>query len=161
MRRSDLCEVYCISDLSVITQRLNAVSELIQKDDMFYSLRSVISRFIDISHLLALCIQIPRTETWKTAEDKITHLIYLKNSLDLVEPLRQALSDCECPLLKAQLEVDCVHSRLLYSVHFSKLCITRTAGDQKKLFELYGISRYTMFFEWGKRKSGKVVRVIR
>ena len=28
---------------------------------------------------------------------------------------------------------------------YSKLCITRTAGDQRKMFELYGISSWTMF----------------
>ncbi|NWI25091.1 MSH4 protein, partial [Sula dactylatra] len=37
----------------------------------------------------------------KTAESKITNLIYLKHTLELVEPLKTALRSCNTPLLKA------------------------------------------------------------
>ena len=66
---------------------------------------AVISRFIDVDHLISLCVQIPKHETVKTAENKITHIILLKHVLELVEPLRTALGDGEHSLLKAYYEV--------------------------------------------------------
>lgn len=52
-----------------------------------------------------MCVQIPKHETVKTAENKITHIIFLKHVLELVEPLRTALADGEDSLLKAYYEV--------------------------------------------------------
>ena len=53
------------------------------------------------------------------------------------------------------------------SIDYNKLCIARTAGDQKKTFVLKGISSYTMLFEWGNETnvsesctSFAIVRVI-
>eukprot|EP00731_Ephydatia_muelleri_P017612 Em0010g710a len=59
-----------------------------------------LKRFLDVDHLLALCIQLPKVETVKTAESKITHVIYLKHVLELVDPLRTALEGSENPLLR-------------------------------------------------------------
>lgn len=57
-----------------------------------------------MDHLISLCVQIPKHETVKTAENKITHIIHLKHVLELVEPLRTALADGEHSLLKAYYE---------------------------------------------------------
>jgi len=51
------------------------------------------------------CSQIPKQENIKTAESKITHMMYLKHTLELVAPFRDALGDCENPLLKASYKV--------------------------------------------------------
>ena len=90
---------------------------------MFYSLQSgelfvqhneknlfwriALKRFLDVDHLLALCIQLPKVETVKTAESKITHVIYLKHVLELVDPLRTALEGSENPLLRGYCDVSC------------------------------------------------------
>lgn len=85
--------------------RQDVVSELTEKEEIFYTLQSVIGRFLDIDHLLSIFVQIPKQESIKTAESKITNVIYLKHTLELIEPLREALRDCENPLLKAYYKV--------------------------------------------------------
>lgn len=67
---------------------------------------TVIGRFLDVDHLTSMCVQIPKQETVKTAESKITTVIYLKHTLELVEPLRIALKDTEAELLKVYYEVN-------------------------------------------------------
>lgn len=89
------------SDLETITMRQDAVGELTEKEEVFYNLQTVIGQFPDVDHLLALLLQIPKQETIKIAESKITNIIYLKHTLELIEPLKEALKDCENPLLKA------------------------------------------------------------
>ena len=62
-------------------------------------------RFLDIDHLLSLFVQIPKQDTVKTAENNIANVIYLKHTLELIEPLREALKDFENPLLKTYYKV--------------------------------------------------------
>ena len=38
--------------------RQDVVAELTEKSEVFYNLQAVISRFLDIEHLLALCVQV-------------------------------------------------------------------------------------------------------
>lgn len=71
----------------------------------FVSFLSVLGRFLDVDHLTSMCVQIPKNETVKTAESKISAVIYLKHTLELVEPLGDALKDTETPLFKAYFEV--------------------------------------------------------
>ena len=66
----------------------------------------MIGRFLDVDHLTSMCVQIPKQETVKTAESKITTVIYLKHTLELVEPLRDSLKDTETQLFKAYHEVN-------------------------------------------------------
>ena len=77
-----------------------------------------------MDHLLALCIQLPKVETVKTAENKITHVIYLKHVLELVDPLRSALVGSENPLLRAYCDVRnymCVCACVVTNACFSSL----------------------------------------
>uniref|UniRef100_A0A8C3T4Z3 MutS protein homolog 4 n=1 Tax=Chelydra serpentina TaxID=8475 RepID=A0A8C3T4Z3_CHESE len=62
---------------------------------------TVISRFLDTEQLLSILVQIPKQDTVKAAESKITNLIYLKHTLELVDPLKAALKSCKTHLLKA------------------------------------------------------------
>ena len=70
-------------------------------DWFYYSFFSVLGRFLDVEHLISLCIQIPKKEDIRTAEARITEIIYLKHTLELVQPLQQALKDGENQLFKA------------------------------------------------------------
>ena len=45
--------------------------------------------------------QLPKQETVKTAESRITAVIFLKHTLELVEPLQAAVEPCKNPLFKA------------------------------------------------------------
>uniref|UniRef100_A0A672TZ91 MutS protein homolog 4 n=1 Tax=Strigops habroptila TaxID=2489341 RepID=A0A672TZ91_STRHB len=88
-------------DAETINTRLDCVQELLQDEELFFGLQAVISKFLDTEQLLSVLVQIPKQDTVKTAESKITNLIYLKHTLELVEPLKAALRSCTTPLLKA------------------------------------------------------------
>lgn len=77
----------------------------INLNEGLFSNLAVVGRFLDIDHLTSMCVQLPKQETVKTAESKITTVIYLKHTLELVEPLRLALKDTEAELFKAYYEV--------------------------------------------------------
>ena len=47
-------------ELETIEMRLDAVQELISHEDLFFSVQAILSRFLDVDHLLALCVQIPK-----------------------------------------------------------------------------------------------------
>lgn len=97
--RANILQPSC--DAATIQQRHEAVSDLISNSDMFYSLQSVISHFLDIDHLLALCVQVVKQETIKSAESLISNIIYLKHTLELVEPLHNALEPATNQLMLA------------------------------------------------------------
>lgn len=100
--RSNVLQPPC--DAETTNVRLDCVAELTDKEELFYGLQSVVGRFLDIDHLTSMCVQLPKQETVKTAESKITTVIYLKHTLELVEPLRLALKDTEAELFKAYYE---------------------------------------------------------
>ncbi|KAM9283751.1 mutS protein homolog 4 isoform 5-T5 [Morus bassanus] len=97
--RSNILEP--LVDAETISTRLDCVQELLQAEELFFGLQAVISKFLDTEQLLSVLVQIPKQDTVKTAESKITNLIYLKHTLELVEPLKAALRSCNTPLLKA------------------------------------------------------------
>ncbi|PVD38561.1 hypothetical protein C0Q70_01177 [Pomacea canaliculata] len=89
------------SDLETITMRQDVVREFTEKEEVFYNLKGVLSKFLDVDHIISLCVQIPKNDNVKTAESKITTVICLKHLLELVPVLQEFLKDCENPLLKA------------------------------------------------------------
>ncbi|XP_035747634.1 mutS protein homolog 4 [Egretta garzetta] len=97
--RSNILEP--LVDAETINTRLDCVQELLQDEELFFGLQAVISKFLDTEQLLSVLVQIPKQDTIKAAESKITNLIYLKHTLELVEPLKAALRSCNTPLLKA------------------------------------------------------------
>ncbi|CAI8042288.1 MutS protein homolog 4 [Geodia barretti] len=75
--------------------------ELTENEVMFYSVESVLGQFLDVDHLLSLCIKIPKNDNMKTAESKITKVIHLKHTLELVSTLLEAIKFSESELLVA------------------------------------------------------------
>uniref|UniRef100_A0A2R9BDR9 MutS homolog 4 n=1 Tax=Pan paniscus TaxID=9597 RepID=A0A2R9BDR9_PANPA len=97
--RSNILEP--LVDIETINMRLDCVQELLQDEELFFGLQSVISRFLDTEQLLSVLVQIPKQDTVNAAESKITNLIYLKHTLELVDPLKIAMKNCNTPLLRA------------------------------------------------------------
>ncbi|XP_034433272.1 mutS protein homolog 4 isoform X3 [Hippoglossus hippoglossus] len=97
--RSNILEP--LVDVDTINIRLDAVHELLQDEDLFFGLKNAIGHFLDIDQLLSVLVQIPKQETVQVAEAKITHVIQLKHTLDLVPRLRMVLKNCNTALLKA------------------------------------------------------------
>ncbi|XP_041669007.1 mutS protein homolog 4 [Cheilinus undulatus] len=97
--RSNILEP--LVDVDTINIRLDSIQELLQDEELFYGLKNAIGHFLDIDQLLSVLIQIPKQETVQVAEAKITHVIQLKHTLDLVPGLRMVLKNCNTALLKA------------------------------------------------------------
>ncbi|KAM3914999.1 mutS protein homolog 4 [Leptodactylus fuscus] len=97
--RSNILEP--LIDLDTINTRLDCVQEFLADEELFFSLQSVLSRFLDTEQLLSNLIQIPKQDTEKAADTKISYLISLKHTLELVEPLKTVLKKCKTPLLQA------------------------------------------------------------
>ncbi|XP_033614120.1 mutS protein homolog 4 isoform X3 [Fukomys damarensis] len=97
--RSNILEP--LVDIETINMRLDCVQELLQDEGLFFGLQSVISKFLDTEQLLSVLVQIPKQDTVNAAESKITNLIYLKHTLELVAPLKNALKNCNTTLLRA------------------------------------------------------------
>ncbi|XP_014778440.1 mutS protein homolog 4 [Octopus bimaculoides] len=89
------------SDIETITLRQDVVSELTDNEDLFFNLQSILKRFLDVDHLLSLCVQMPKQETIRTAESKITNIIYLKHILEMLPALQDALKKSDNTLLVA------------------------------------------------------------
>ncbi|KAM7403012.1 hypothetical protein PAMA_003775 [Pampus argenteus] len=97
--RSNILEP--LVDVDTISIRLDTIQELLQDEELFFGLKNAISHFLDTDQLLSVLIQIPKQETVQVAEAKITHVIQLKHTLDLVPRLRMLLKNCNTALLKA------------------------------------------------------------
>ena len=87
------------ADYETIKLRQSVVGELTEKETVFYNLQAVLSKFLDVDHILAHCVQVCRSPTVKGAESNITTAICLKHVLVLVPNLQDTLKDCENPLL--------------------------------------------------------------
>ncbi|XP_037355926.1 mutS protein homolog 4 isoform X2 [Talpa occidentalis] len=72
--RSNILEP--LVDIETIHMRLDCVHELLQDEELFFGLQSVISRFLDTEQLLSVLVQIPKQDT-------------------------DALKNCNTPLLRA------------------------------------------------------------
>jgi len=83
------------ADIETINTRLDVVEELTHREDLFKGLRAVLGRFLDVDHLLSMCVQVPKEETVKTTDNRITTVIYLKHTLEEVEALRVVLCATE------------------------------------------------------------------
>ncbi|XP_061751268.1 mutS protein homolog 4 isoform X1 [Nerophis ophidion] len=97
--RSNILEP--LVDVDTINTRLDAIQEMLQNEELFFGLKNAVAPFLDIDQLLSVLVQVPKQETVPIAEAKITHVIQLKHTLDLVPQLRVTLKNCNTALLKA------------------------------------------------------------
>ena len=52
---------FCNHSVSeTISLRLDAVEELIEKEELFYNIQSLLAKCLDIEHLISLSVQIPK-----------------------------------------------------------------------------------------------------
>ena len=48
----------CHTDIGTINTRLETVAELLENEEVFFNVQSLLGRFLDVDHLLSLCIQV-------------------------------------------------------------------------------------------------------
>lgn len=63
-----------VADMDTTNTRLDTVSELTHNEELFTRLEDILSRFLDLEHLIALCIQIPKTDSVRLMEHKIVQV---------------------------------------------------------------------------------------
>ncbi|KAL3187723.1 hypothetical protein MRX96_024749 [Rhipicephalus microplus] len=86
-------------DLETIVLRQNAVQQILDSEECFYSFQFLLAKFADMEALLAALVQVPRVETLRTMEAAVHNCVCLKHILEHVEPLRIVLNKCEDSLL--------------------------------------------------------------
>ncbi|KAJ3377261.1 MutS protein msh4 [Lobulomyces angularis] len=89
-----------LNDEATIEARLDAVTELL-KEENFYDVKNNIKSFKDIDFIISSLIQVPKKPSIKFAENSINHVITLKHTIKLIEPLRTCLSHSDSILLKS------------------------------------------------------------
>ncbi|KAG1709722.1 MutS 4 [Nymphon striatum] len=105
--RANILQPPC--DENTVNTRLDCVSELLNNQEMFFAIQSVLSRFVDVGNLLCLFIQVPKQETLRIAERKIVNVIQLKHTLELINQLKTALENAVHPIFKAFIMVDVIY----------------------------------------------------
>ncbi|XP_052009228.1 mutS protein homolog 4 [Xyrauchen texanus] len=88
-------------DVDTINSRLDTIQELLQNEELFFGLKKATAHFLDIDELLSALIQVPKQETVSVAEAKITQVIQLKHTLELVPSLKGLLKHSKTALLQA------------------------------------------------------------
>lgn len=51
-------QYWCFIDIETINLRLDVVEELTHNEDLFTSVQSILGRFLDIDHLMSVCVQV-------------------------------------------------------------------------------------------------------
>ncbi|KAI8812993.1 muts protein 4 [Cladochytrium replicatum] len=81
-----------ITDEVTLETRLNAVEELIQSEEQFYSIQNALKDFVDVDRLIGSLVLITRKPCVKTVEISINNIIALKHSVTLLGPLVLSLA---------------------------------------------------------------------
>lgn len=98
-----------MTDLEVITQRLDMVEAISSSVEIFNSFETVLTSVssVDLDQLIVNLVQLPRfssTPVLKLAEKKIEYVIHMKHVISLVDHLKQILVDCNGNLFKKYIE---------------------------------------------------------
>jgi hypothetical protein len=89
------------------------VSELLESEAVFYALQRTLASFPDVEHVLAACVQVPRQELASLTDSRLSAVLSLKLTVQLVKQLATALADSRCTLLQTFLTVNCVVFQIL------------------------------------------------
>ncbi|MEE6494710.1 hypothetical protein FKM82_001853 [Ascaphus truei] len=95
--RSNILEP--LIDIETINTRLDCVQEFLQDEELFFSLQSVLSRFLDTEHLLSNIVQIPKQDTAALKNCKTLLLKAYCTSLEdsrfgiILEKIRTVIND--------------------------------------------------------------------
>ena len=91
---------------SLIEDRLDAVSELIERPEVLSTIQSTLGRFADLDSLLSLCAIVPKSDSISTVEQRINQIIALKHTLELLPNLITSLNlEIHASLLQEILQV--------------------------------------------------------
>ncbi|KAI9739771.1 MAG: MutS protein msh4 [Cirrosporium novae-zelandiae] len=98
------------TDSETLKARYDAVLELTEKEDMFSGIRKALTKFLDADRVLAAVI-VPTKATVQYAEQSINNVIMLKQYVESIRPIYEALTGAMSGLLKEIREL-CAPSRI-------------------------------------------------
>uniref|UniRef100_F1KXL2 MutS protein him-14 n=1 Tax=Ascaris suum TaxID=6253 RepID=F1KXL2_ASCSU len=99
MLRSNLLQPS--ADVSVINARCDAVEELLSDQSKLERLRAIISGAYEIQQLVTLCCYLEKeAESVRSAEQKLSQVLNLKDTLNLIGPLRKALDSSKSTIFR-------------------------------------------------------------
>jgi DNA mismatch repair protein MSH4 len=81
-----------LTDPEVLNTRYAAVDDLIKKEEFFFATRAALKNFLDADRILTALIIIPSKITLHTTEQSINHIIMLKQFVNSVRPVFEALT---------------------------------------------------------------------
>jgi DNA mismatch repair protein MSH4 len=81
-----------LTDPEVLNTRYAAVDDLIKKEEFFFATRAALKNFLDADRILTALIIIPSKITLQTTEQSINHIIMLKQFVNSVRPVFEALT---------------------------------------------------------------------
>ncbi|XP_068085433.1 mutS protein homolog 4-like [Anabrus simplex] len=95
--RANILQPPCSPD--AILSRLDCVQEIVDTQDLYHNLQTLMCKFADVDRLLQLCMHIPQQDNQKAAETQMTYVLLLKTSLELLPSLQSALENVKSAYL--------------------------------------------------------------
>lgn len=83
----------------ILNTRYDALEELSTKEEMFFAVRKALKPFLDIDKTLTRLILIPLEPSPKDTEQAINNVIMLKQFVNLIKPVFEALTGARCATL--------------------------------------------------------------
>ena len=94
------------TDEALIQRRLDAVQELVSRENLLFDIQAALKPVSDLDHIIADIVRIPTTQDLHYTESKINNVIRLKILLAAVKMVAKSLEACNRnDLLGAILEV--------------------------------------------------------
>ena len=88
-----------LTNPDTLRTRYDALEELSTKEEMFFAVRQVLKPFLDVDKTLSQLILIPLQPTLKDTEQAVNNVIMLKQFVNLIKPVFEALIGSRCAML--------------------------------------------------------------
>ncbi|KAF2499524.1 hypothetical protein BU16DRAFT_274531 [Lophium mytilinum] len=88
-----------LTDPETLNTRYDALEELSTKEEMFYSTKAALKSFLDADKILTALIIIPKEPNLQHTEQSVNNVIMLKQFVNSVNPIYEALTGARCTML--------------------------------------------------------------
>ncbi|RYN73451.1 MutS 4 [Alternaria alternata] len=88
-----------LTDPELLNTRYAAVDDLTKKEELFFATQAALKNFLDADRILTALIITPSKPTLQTTEQSINHIIMLKQFINSVRPVFEALTGTKSVML--------------------------------------------------------------
>ncbi|KAK5137638.1 hypothetical protein LTR08_007933 [Meristemomyces frigidus] len=89
-----------LTNPDTLNTRYDALEELSTKEEMFFAVRQALKPFLDVDKTLTQLILVPVQPGLKDTEQAINNVIMLKQFVNLIKPVFEALTGARCSMLQ-------------------------------------------------------------